>query len=88
MKTSTLARKYPAKADTLLNLTHRVKYPSMIISLISTLLQNPRSTIDVRIGPMQQALATQVKAAGHVNLAIQCDVYWRLFQWQSSQPSA
>ena len=83
MKTSTLARKYPAKADTLLNSKHRVKYPVMIISLILALLQNARSTIDVPIGPMQLALATQVKAAGHVNLAIQSDVRWRLFQWKS-----
>ena len=55
----------------------------MIISLILALLQNARSTIDVPIGPMQLALATQVKAAGHVNLAIQSDVRWHLLQWKS-----
>jgi len=55
----------------------------MIISLILALLQNARSKIDVPIGPMQLALATQVKAAGHVNLAIQSDVRWHLLQWKS-----
>lgn len=46
----------------------------MIISLILALLRIARSTISALIGPMQLALATQVKPAGHVNLAIQNDL--------------